>query len=80
MRPRDMLNKSPVGEQLLTGVIDRYWAPFTLFVDDPEKITRKADAAYQGSVTEGALASSTPPARRQDRLAVFHSRPARHGA
>ncbi|MGJ7557272.1 phospholipase D family protein [Variovorax sp. RB2P76] len=55
MRPRDILNKSPVGEQLLTGQIDRYWAPFTFFVDDPEKITRKPDLAFQGSVTEGAL-------------------------
>lgn len=55
IRPRDVLNKSPVGEQLVTGKVDRYWAPATLFIDDPEKITRKADEAYIGSVTEGAL-------------------------
>jgi len=55
IRPRDILDKSPVGEQLITGKLDRYWAPFTLFVDDPEKITRKPELAYRGSVTEGAL-------------------------
>jgi putative cardiolipin synthase len=55
IRPRDVLNKSPVGEQLITGKLDRYWAPATLFIDDPDKITRKADEAYIGSVTEGAL-------------------------
>ncbi|WP_447771291.1 phospholipase D family protein [Variovorax boronicumulans] len=55
MQPRDVLGKSPVGEQLTTGRIDRYWAPATLFVDDPDKITRKAEVAYGGSVTEGAL-------------------------
>ena len=55
MRQRDVLNRSPVGQQLVTGEIDRYWATSTLFVDDPEKITRKADAAYEGSVTQGAL-------------------------
>jgi len=55
IRPRDVLNKSPVGEQLITGKIDRYWAPGTLFVDDPEKITRTAEEAFVGSVTEGAL-------------------------
>jgi hypothetical protein len=27
IHPRDVLNKSPVGEQLITGKIDRYWAP-----------------------------------------------------
>ena len=56
IRPRDVLNKSPVGEQLITGKIDRYWAPGTLFVDDPAKITRAPGAAYAGSVNEGALA------------------------
>ncbi|MET3494132.1 phospholipase D-like domain-containing protein [Variovorax boronicumulans] len=55
IRPRDVLNKSPVGEQLITGKLDRYWSTSTLFVDDPEKITRTAEEAMVGSVTEGAL-------------------------
>jgi putative cardiolipin synthase len=67
IRPRDVLNKSPVGEQLITGKIDRYWALGTLFVDDPEKITRKADDAYAGSVTEGAL-SVINSARREVKI------------
>ncbi len=53
--PRDVLNKSPVGEQLATGRLDHYWAHARLFADDPLKITRKPDDAYRGSVTEGAL-------------------------
>jgi len=68
IRPRDVLNKSPVGEQLITGKIDRYWALGTLFIDDPEKITRKADEAYLGSVTEGAL-SVINAARREVTIA-----------
>lgn len=67
IRPRDVLNKSPVGEQLITGKLDRYWALGTLFVDDPEKITRKADDAYVGSVTEGAL-SVINSARREVKI------------
>ncbi|SFP75256.1 Phosphatidylserine/phosphatidylglycerophosphate/cardiolipin synthase [Variovorax sp. 770b2] len=67
IRPRDVLNKSPVGEQLITGKIDRYWAPGTLFVDDPEKITRNAEEAYAGSVTEGAL-SVINSARREVKI------------
>ncbi|MDR6889492.1 MULTISPECIES: phospholipase D family protein [Variovorax] len=55
IRQRDVMDRSPVGEQLTTGKIDLRWAPFTLFVDDPAKITRAAVAAYAGSVNEGAL-------------------------
>ena len=56
IRPRDILDKSPVGEQLASGVLDRYWAPARLYVDNPGKITRAPAEAYRGSVTEGALA------------------------
>ena len=55
IRQRDVLDKPPVGQELITGDINRHWAPFKLFVDDPEKITRKPEAAFEGSVTEGAL-------------------------
>ena len=78
IRQRDVLNKSPVGEQLTTGKIDRYWAPFTLFVDDPEKITRKADAAYVGSVTEGAL-SVINSAKREVKIGSPYFIPGAHG-
>lgn len=78
IRQRDVLNKSPVGEQLTTGKIDRYWAPFTLFVDDPEKITRKADAAYAGSVTEGAL-SVINSAKRDVKIGSPYFIPGAHG-
>ena len=78
IRQRDVLNKSPVGEQLTTGKIDRYWAPFTLFVDDPEKITRKADAAYVGSVTEGAL-SVINSAKRDVKIGSPYFIPGAHG-
>ena len=56
IRPRDVLDKSPVGEQLVTGALDRYWAPARLFADNPDKITRTPAEAYRGSVTAGALA------------------------
>jgi len=55
LRPRDNLDRSPLGEQLATGLVTRYWAPWKFLADNPDKITRKADAAYRGSVTEGAL-------------------------
>lgn len=55
IRPRDVLDHSPVGEQLATGRLELQWAPSTLFVDDPAKITRNSEAAYEGSVTAGAL-------------------------
>jgi len=55
IRQRDVMDRSPVGEQLTTGKVDLRWAPFTLFVDDPAKITRAPEAAYAGSVNEGAL-------------------------
>ena len=78
IRQRDVLNKSPVGEQLTTGKIDRYWAPFTLFVDDPEKITRKADAAFVGSVTEGALGVINS-AKREVKIGSPYFIPGAHG-
>jgi len=55
IRPRDVLDHSPVGEQLATGKLELQWATSTLFVDDPAKITRTSEAAYEGSVTAGAL-------------------------
>ncbi len=55
LRPRDVLEKSPLGEELLTGRIDRRWATAHLFADNPDKITRDRNAAFRGSVTEGAL-------------------------
>ncbi|WPH14264.1 phospholipase D family protein [Variovorax paradoxus] len=55
IRQRDVMDRSPVGEQLTTGKVELRWAPFTLFVDDPAKITRTPGAAYAGSVNEGAL-------------------------
>jgi putative cardiolipin synthase len=55
IRQRDVLNKSPVGEQLVTGALDRYWASARLYADNPDKITRPPSDAYRGSVTEGAL-------------------------
>ncbi len=55
IRQRDVMDRSPVGEQLATGKVELRWAPFTLFVDDPAKITRAPGAAYAGSVNEGAL-------------------------
>lgn len=64
MHQRDILDRSPVGEQLTTGKLDRYWAPATLFVDDPEKITRTPEQAFEGSVTEARSASSTPRGAR----------------
>ena len=79
--PRDVLDKSPVGEQLVTGALDRYWAAARLYADDPDKIARAAERAYRGSVTEGALAViGVGAARGQDRLALLHPRRDRHGA
>ena len=31
IRPRDVMDRSPVGEQLTTGKVELRWAPFTLF-------------------------------------------------
>ena len=55
IRPRDVLDQPPLGEQLATGRLGLRWAKAHLFADDPAKITRTAEAAYKGSVTEGAL-------------------------
>ena len=68
IRPRDVLGKSPVGEQLVTGALDRYWAPARLYADNPDKITRAPVEAYRGSVTEGALAVIAS-GRREVRIA-----------
>ncbi|MBT2323526.1 phospholipase D family protein [Variovorax paradoxus] len=54
LRPRDVMGRGAVGQQLETGALELYWATSELFVDDPRKITRGADAR-RGSVTEGAL-------------------------
>ncbi len=55
LRPRDSLDKSPLGEELITGKIDHYWATAKLYADSPDKITREPEDALRGSVTEGAL-------------------------
>ncbi|RZI97652.1 MAG: phospholipase D family protein [Variovorax sp.] len=55
LRPRDALGNSPLGEELVTGRIERHWATSKVFADNPVKITLKAEDAYRGSVTEGAL-------------------------
>ncbi|RZL91915.1 MAG: phospholipase D family protein [Variovorax sp.] len=55
IRPRDVLDHPPLGEQLATGRLGLRWAAAHLLADDPAKITRTAEAAYKGSVTEGAL-------------------------
>jgi cardiolipin synthase C len=54
LRPRDVMDRGAVGQQLETGALELYWAASQLFVDDPRKITRGADA-FRGSVNEGAL-------------------------
>lgn len=56
LRPRDVLDRSAVGQQLETGALDLDWASAQLFADDPAKITRaSSEEAYRGSVNEGAL-------------------------
>ncbi|CAN5678042.1 phospholipase D family protein [soil metagenome] len=55
LRPRDVLQKSPLGEELLTGKLERRWAKAHLFADNPDKITRDRETAFRGSVSEGAL-------------------------
>ncbi|RYF31697.1 MAG: phospholipase D family protein [Comamonadaceae bacterium] len=55
LRARDVLGNSPLGEELVTGRIERHWATSKVFADSPAKITRKPEDAYRGSVTEGAL-------------------------
>jgi putative cardiolipin synthase len=78
MHQRDVLNRPPVGQELITGNVGRYWAPSTLFVDSPEKITRKPDAAYEGSVTEGAL-NVINSARREVKIGSPYFIPGAHG-
>ncbi|AMM24652.1 phospholipase D family protein [Variovorax sp. PAMC 28711] len=55
VRERDVLGRTPLTAQLAEGVVERDWGHAELFVDDPAKITRAADEAIRGSVTEGAL-------------------------
>lgn len=56
LRPRDVLDRSAVGQQLETGALELNWARAQLFADDPAKITRaSSEEAYRGSVNEGAL-------------------------
>ncbi|MBT2299509.1 phospholipase D family protein [Variovorax paradoxus] len=56
LRPRDVLGRSAVGQQLETGALELNWASAQLFADDPAKITRaSSEEAYRGSVNEGAL-------------------------
>lgn len=55
LRPRDGLGNAPFGEELVTGKIERHWSRWKVLVDNPDKITRKPEDAYRGSVTEGAL-------------------------
>lgn len=55
LEPRDALDHPPVSEQLARGEFTRHWAPARLFVDEPDKITRKDWEAYRGSVTEAAV-------------------------
>lgn len=56
LRPRDVMERSAVGQQLEAGTLELRWARAQLYVDDPGKIVRGNDAeAFRGSVTEGAL-------------------------
>ena len=53
--PRDVFGKPPVGEQIMLGHVDRHWAPARLYADAPGKLDLQHDAAFRGSVSEGAL-------------------------
>ena len=55
IRPRDSLGQPPVGQELVTGQLTRYWAPARFYADDPEKIGRNAEAAFAESVSQDAL-------------------------
>ena len=56
LRPRDVMERSSVSQQLEAGTLELRWAPAQFYVDDPGKIARGNDAAaFRGSVTEGAL-------------------------
>ena len=55
LRDRDVLGRTPVGAQLAAGRVERIWGHGRVFTDDPAKITRQGLAAYEGSVTQGAL-------------------------
>ncbi len=57
LRPRDVLANPPLGEELVTGKLQRHWATGRVYADNPDKITRKPEDAYRGSVTEGALSA-----------------------
>jgi putative cardiolipin synthase len=58
LRPADVLDHTAVRDQLASGTIELLWASARLFVDNPAKLARGSDeAAYSGSVTEGALAT-----------------------
>jgi putative cardiolipin synthase len=57
LRPRDVLANAPLGEELVTGKLQRHWATARVYADNPNKITRKPEEAYRGSVTEGALSA-----------------------
>ena len=56
LRPRDVMERTAVGQQLEAGALELRWARAQLYVDDPGKIVRGNDAeAFRGSVTEGTL-------------------------
>ncbi|MEJ8855885.1 phospholipase D family protein [Variovorax robiniae] len=55
LRPHDDFGRSPVGEQLMSGKLELHRASARLYADGPEKLSLEHEAAYRGSVSEGAL-------------------------
>jgi cardiolipin synthase C len=58
LRAADVMGSTAVGRQIDAGAITLRWAPARLFHDDPSKLERASgEAAYRGSVNEGAHAT-----------------------
>ncbi len=55
LRPRDMFDRPPVGEQVAIGNLQLHWAPARFYADPPDKLHLDHEAAFRGSVSEGAL-------------------------
>ena len=65
--PLDVFGRPPVGQEIMKGTLDRHWARARFFSDIPQKLTMQHDAAYLGSVSEGAL-SSIAASRREVKI------------
>lgn len=55
LRPRDMFDRPPIGEQIESGKLQFHWAPARFYADPPDKLQLPHATAFRGSVSEGAL-------------------------